>query len=159
MLDLITNFLFYGLLLLAASTIPKLLTRLEDPLAVFLARILGKEIKKPPPPTYKERISVLVKKLESASSDADELLMEIGEVAQKREKSVKQLEKEVSLMEGREEELKLRIADLENIPVPVADHFGRIVNAGEKKSARREALYFFLGALFSLGAEFLFRLI
>jgi hypothetical protein len=157
--DFIVTIIFWASILGAASTLPSLLRRLEDPFVAFLARILGKEIKKPPPPTYKERIGKLVNKLESASSDADDLLLEIAEVVKKRQKAVEQLEQDVSLLEEKEEEQKQKIADLENVSVAAANHFAKIVDAGEKKSARRDAFYFMLGAVFSLGAEFLFRLI
>ena len=50
-------------------------------------------------------------------------------------------------MEKREKELKEKIALLQSVPIPVAEHFARLVEPGEKRNARRDYLLFMAGVI------------
>lgn len=105
-------------------------------------RLLGREPEEGK--SFKERLSELTHSLTKASSEVDEILKEMAQVARDREDAVKKLENDISSMEGKEKELKEKIAALENTPLPVADHFAKLIESGEKKSAKRD--YFLFGA-------------
>lgn len=94
--------------------------------------------------SYAERLSILTQKLDSASSEVDDVLREIVLVADNRQKTVEKLEKELPLLESKEQELKERITALENTPVEVAEHFAELISVGEKRGAKRD--YFLFGA-------------
>jgi hypothetical protein len=66
----------------------------------------------------------------------------MAQVAKEREASVKELEEGLTDLEKREKELKEKIALLQSVPIPVAEHFARLVEPGEKRSARRDYLLF-----------------
>ena len=96
------------------------------------------------PASYAERLSILTQKLDSASSEVDDVLREIVLVAENRQKTVEKLEKELPLLESKEQELKERITALKNTPVEVAEHFAELISVGEKRGAKRD--YFLFGA-------------
>ncbi len=82
-----------------------------------------------------------------ASHEVDRLLGELACVAEDREQSVRELEDTHRQLKAREEQLKVRIEELERVPIPVAEHFANIVEATEKRNARRDYMLFAAGAL------------
>ena len=50
-------------------------------------------------------------------------------------------------MEKREKELEEKIDLLQHVPIPVAEHFARLVGPGEKRSAMRDYLLFMAGVI------------
>ncbi len=50
-------------------------------------------------------------------------------------------------LENREKELKEKIEVLEKIPIPVAEHFAKLLESGERRSVRRDYLLFGAGVL------------
>ncbi len=109
---------------------------------VKLVRILlGK---KAPPKSYSERLAELTTSLTKASAEVDALLSELASVAREREKAVASLEVDLTQMERKEMEIRERIELLQNVPLPVAEHFARLVEPTEKRNARRN--YFLFGA-------------
>lgn len=109
-----------------------------------LYRILGKPERKK---TYAERLSELTNSLNNASREVDSILAELSSVTKEKQSSVKQLEQVLSDLEKRENELKDRIAALENVPIPVAEHFAKLMQSGERRSAKRDYLLFGAGVL------------
>ena len=110
----------------------------------LLRRILGKP---EPKKTYADRLADLTNSLSSASSEVDSILTELSAVAREKETSVQQLEHGLSELENREKELKGRIAALENVPLPVAEHLAKILEPSEKRSAKRDYILFGAGVL------------
>lgn len=112
-----------------------------------LVRILLKreESKK----TYSERLAELTENLSKASREVDAVLVELARVAKDRAQAVQQLESDLAKMEGREKELKETIDALEKTPLPVAEHFAKLVAPGEKRSAVRDYLLFGAGVVVS----------
>jgi hypothetical protein len=62
-------------------------------------------------------------------------------------------------MAQREEELKNRIDQLQNVPLPVAEHFAALAAAGDKRSAKRDYLLFGLGVFVSTLLSIIFFLL
>jgi septal ring factor EnvC (AmiA/AmiB activator) len=109
-----------------------------------LQRILGKkQLKK----TYTERLSELTTNLTKASTEVDAILLELSNVAVDRENSLKDLEANLVKMENREKELRRKISALQNVPIPVAEYFAKLVEPGEKRSAKRDYLLFGAGVI------------
>ncbi len=100
-----------------------------------------------PKKTYSDRLSELTSGLTKASSEVDGVLREMAQVAKERGASVKELEEGLADLEKREKELKEKIALLQSVPIPVAEHFARLVEPGEKRSARRDYLLFLAGVI------------
>jgi len=98
------------------------------------------ELEKP----YSERLSELTASLNEASRDVDSVLSELAQVAKGREAAVQKLETDLQALETREKELKDKIETLESTPIPVAEHFAKLLESGEKRSAKRD--YFLFGA-------------
>jgi chromosome segregation ATPase len=113
---------------LAIELVPKLLRRL-------LKR------SEPSRDSYGEKLSRLTGSLTKASSEIDEVLNELAGIARHREQAIKKLEIELGKLEGREKQLQHRIQELENVPLPVAEHFAQLIAAGEKRSALRDTFY------------------
>ena len=97
--------------------------------------------------SYSEKLANLTENLVKASKEVDSVLSELSKVAQDREKSVLQLEIELSKMEKKEKELKEQIEQLQKTPLPVAEHFAKLIASGEKRSAKRDYLLFAAGVL------------
>lgn len=110
----------------------------------LLLKLLRKE---PLPYTYAERLSELTNSLTKASGDVDAVLQEMTLVAREREQTVKNLEIGLTELEKREKELKENIEVLEKVPIPVAEHFARLVEPGQKRSTRRDYVLFISGVL------------
>jgi septal ring factor EnvC (AmiA/AmiB activator) len=110
----------------------------------LIMKLLGR---KAPLKTYTERLSELTTNLTKASSEVDQVLAELAKVSMDREKAVKDLETGLGQLEKREKELKERIEVLQNVPLPVAEHFAMLVEPSEKRSARRDYVLFGAGVV------------
>jgi hypothetical protein len=97
--------------------------------------------------TYSERLSKLMDNLIKASSEVDSILIELSSVTKERTKGIARLDNEVKGLEENEKQLQQRISDLNNIPIPVAEHFASIVAQSEKRSAWRDYFLFGLGVI------------
>lgn len=106
--------------------------------------LLGKS---PAPKTYSQRLSELMSSLTSASLQVDSVLRELFAVAQEKEQAVRKLEVGMQEMAIREQELKKKIEALQNVLLPVAEHFAKLVEPGERRSAKRDYLLFGAGVL------------
>jgi hypothetical protein len=51
----------------------------------------------------------------------------------------------LSSLEARKKELKEKIETLQKVPIPVADHFAKLIESGEKRNARRDYILFIRG--------------
>jgi chromosome segregation ATPase len=102
-----------------------------------------------PQKPYSERLAELTENLTKASREVDAVLVELARVAKDRARTVQQLETDLTDMEGREKELKERIEALEHTPLAVAEHFARLVQPAEKRSAMRDYLLFGAGVVVS----------
>ena len=97
--------------------------------------------------SYSERLTRLTKSLNKSSREVGSVLKELAAVAQSRERAVQNLESELATLEQREQSIKERIEQLQNVPIPVADHFASLVESGEKRSARRDYMLFGAGVV------------
>jgi peptidoglycan hydrolase CwlO-like protein len=102
-----------------------------------------------PQKSYSERLSQLTESLTKASREVDTVLVELAQVSKDRAEAVRQLEADLSTMEGREKELKERIEALEKTPLAVAEHFAKLVAPSERRSATRDYLLFGGGVVVS----------
>jgi hypothetical protein len=135
---------------LAISFIAALLSSATGALATteFVRKVLYGILKKErPKKTYSERLSDLTASLTKASGEVDNVVREMAQVAKERESSVNNLEAGLRGLEERERELNERIALLQAVPIPVAEHFARLVEPVERRSARRDYLLFFSGVV------------
>jgi hypothetical protein len=101
------------------------------------------------PESYSQRLRSLMKNLTKASSQVDNILVELAKVAEEREKAIRELETGLGKLEEREKTLQKRVEELENVPIPVADYFAELVDRGEKRSAMRDYLLFLAGVVVS----------
>ena len=101
--------------------------------------------------SYSEQLANLTENLNKSSAEVDNLLIELSEVAQDRQKTLLNLETELLRLEHRQTELTQRIKDLENVPMPVAEHFAKITESlsvsSEKRSAQRDYILFVSGLI------------
>ena len=104
--------------------------------------------------SYSEQLEKLTESLNKSSVEVDKILNELAAVTQDRQKTLQGLESELARLENRQVELNQRIKDLENIPIPVAEHFAKLTESlsesSEKRSAQRDYVLFVLGLV--LGA-------
>lgn len=138
-LEIITS-LIAGLATLIAGGVAS-----SEVIQKLVRHLLG--IKKEPKKHYSERLSELTDSLTKASREVDSVLSELAQVAQDREVAVRKLENDLQAMEIREKELKDKIAALENTPLPVAEHFAKLLESGEKRGAKRDYILFGAGAV------------
>ncbi len=103
--------------------------------------------KEEPQKTYSERLSELTANLTKASREVDSVIGELAQVARGRESSIQKLETDLASLEAREKELKEKIETLQKVPIPVADHFAKLIESGEKRNARRDYVLFGAGVL------------
>jgi hypothetical protein len=113
----------------------------------------------PPAKNYKKKIQDLTRNLSVASSEVDNIVKEMTAVSQERELAVNKLEKKIDELSSREQVLKTKIKDLEQIPLPVAEHFNKLLEKGEKGSAFRDYFLFFMGVIISIAITIVFRLL
>lgn len=100
-----------------------------------------------PKKPYSQRLSELTTNLTKASREVDSILGELALVARSRESAVTKLESDLATLEAREKELKDKIEVLQKVPIPVAEHFAKLLESGEKRSARRDYVLFGAGVL------------
>lgn len=129
--------------------------------AEFFPQVLQRLYKKRESPQegYGERLARLTASLTRASSEVDEVLRELARVAADREDAVKKLEIGLRDLEGREKQIQQRIQDLQNVSLPVAEHFAKLIAAGEKRSAWRDYILFGAGVIASTAIAIILRLI
>lgn len=114
----------------------------------IIRKLLRRSLGQPEPSkTHSERLSELTSSLTSASAEVDSILRELSTVAKEKEVSVKQLEAGLSALQEEEKELKDKISALEKTPLPVAEHFAKLVESGEKRSATRDYVLFGAGVV------------
>jgi hypothetical protein len=96
---------------------------------------------------YQDRLSKLLDNLKKSSVDFDEILHEMSSLATSREEEVRRLEIDLVKLENKEREVKEKVENLHNIPLPVADHLAKLIE--RKKSARRDYILFLSGVIVS----------
>jgi len=148
--ELLTT-LIAGLLTLLVTVIASI-----DFVRLVLYRVLGKPW---PKKTYAVRLSELTQSLTKASAEVDSILAELSRVAKEKQFSVKQLEQGLSDLEKQENELKDRIATLENVPIPAAEHFAKLMESGEHRTAKRDYVLFGSGVLVTTLIAIIIRLV
>lgn len=131
---------------LLVSSIAALLSLLAG--GFLTSEIFRKYLRKErPQKSYSERLSELTTSLTRASGEVDAVLGELSQVARDREKAANELQLSLSQLEEREKELKDRIDALQKVPIPVAEHFAKLVEPSERRNARRDYLLFGAGVV------------
>jgi len=95
--------------------------------------------------SHGERLARLTGSLREASAEVNAVLVEMTNVVSQREKAIQTLEGDLERLQQREKELTETIQALENVPVSVAEHFAKLVEPVERRSARRDYLLFAAG--------------
>ena len=122
----------------------------------YIKRLKGEE--PPEVESYSERLKNLMQGLTKASSEVDNILAELAQVAGDRAKAVQELEAELAKLEEHQKQLEKRIQDLREVPLPVAEHFAAMVAPGERRSAWRDYTLFAAGVIVSTVIAILLRL-
>ncbi len=104
-------------------------------------------IRREPEKPYSERLAQLTASLTKASREVDSVLSELAQVARSREGAVQKLETDLAALETREKELKEKIEALESTPIPVAEHFAKLLESGQQRSATRDYVLFGAGVI------------
>ncbi len=99
--------------------------------------------------SFSEKLSNLTRNLNDSSLEIDNVINEISIVAIERGKTINKLQEELQKLENKEEEVKNRLQDLKDVPIPVAEHFSEIIESRDKKSALRDYLLFVAGVVVS----------
>jgi chaperonin cofactor prefoldin len=120
----------------------------------FFMELLPKGIRRllkrdEPEETYTQKLSRLTESLTRAFKEVDSVLTELAQVARDREKAVGKLELDLRDLESRERQLQQRIQDLENVPLPVTEHFATLIKSGERRSVLRDYMLFGAGVVVS----------
>jgi hypothetical protein len=110
-----------------------------------LRRLLG--IQEPPAMPYSTKLAKLTASLSKASAEVDSVLAELSRVATERATTVEKLEQDLSKLEEREFELKNRIDVLQKTPIEVAEHFAKLLEPNERRSAKRDLFLFAAGVV------------
>jgi hypothetical protein len=92
---------------------------------------------------------LLFAELSEASKKMDGVVSRIQEFTKMRESAVLKLETQLSTLSAQEGELRKTIQQLQQVPLPAAEYFARLVNKGEKSSALRDYVLFFAGVVVS----------
>jgi ElaB/YqjD/DUF883 family membrane-anchored ribosome-binding protein len=112
----------------------------------FIRKLLGR---KKPEISYSEKLAELTSNLTKASEEMDSVLAEVAKVTGEREKAMKNAEVNLQTLQTTEKELQDRIAQLKDVPLPVAEYFAQLTSTGEKRGARRDYLLFGSGVVVS----------
>lgn len=99
--------------------------------------------------SYSERLNALISNLGKATDEVDVILTEMAQVAKDRSENVQLLEKELKQLETKEQALQEKINLLQNTPLPVVEHFAKLLEPGERRSARRDFMLFGSGVILS----------
>lgn len=131
---------------IVASVIAGLASLLAGGLVAQVARrLLGIRTASAKP--YGERLAELSTSLTKASREVDSVLAEVAQVARSREAAVQKLEFDLEALESREKELKDKVEALQRTPLPVAEHFARLLESGEKRNEKRDYVLFGAGVV------------
>jgi|SRR6185369_7220927 len=98
---------------------------------------------------YTDKIQNLTNNMLKASQEMDELLAEFAQTTIKRKETMEKVGAELFALQQRQTELEERIAQLKDVPIPVAQEFAKLTQYGESRSARRDYLLFGLGVVVS----------
>lgn len=128
-------------------------------LANAFRSVIGLE--EPPKPAlpYSEKLKRLTTSLSRTSEAMDNLLQELTEVAKERHSAMEKIENDLQILQSREKELQERIEQLQNVPLPVVEHFAKLTSSGEKRSARRDYVLFGAGVVVSTVIAIILRLL
>jgi predicted nuclease with TOPRIM domain len=97
----------------------------------------------------RDTTATLFKELADASAKMDGIVARIREYTKGREPSVAKFEEQLGLLTQQEADLRKRIEDLKQVPLPAAQYFATLVNKREKSSALRDYLLFTAGIVVS----------
>jgi prefoldin subunit 5 len=144
-----------AILSLLAALVQNLLTEnVQDSVRRLLRLPQKKRIE-----TYSERVSRLTQSLSKASAEVDEVLKEIAIVSQERANAVASLEKQLEELATREKQVRERIEVLEKVPLEAIQHFEKMLDKGDKRSAWRDYLLFGLGVIVSTVIAIILKLV
>lgn len=106
-------------------------------------------VRRPRQQTYGERLADVTRRLVKSSSEVDSLLGEMATITKAREQELHRIESQLSQFQEEERSLEERIDALRDTPLPVAEHFARMIERGEKRSAWRDYILFGAGVVVS----------
>jgi NTP pyrophosphatase (non-canonical NTP hydrolase) len=92
----------------------------------------------------------LFKELAEASRQMDIVVSKIQRYTAQRESAVQNLESQLSQLTAEEGELREKIRNLQAIPLPAAEYFAKLVDKGERSSAKRDYALFTAGVTVSV---------
>jgi cell division protein FtsB len=101
-------------------------------------------------PSFADRVAKLAENLKRSSEEVDSILEEIAVVMTDRQAAAAKLDKELERLSRHESQLKEQIDVLKDVPIPVAEHFAKLTERGERRSAKRDYLLFGAGVLTSI---------
>jgi hypothetical protein len=94
--------------------------------------------------------AALFKELAEASRQMDIVVSKIQRYTAQRESAVQNLESQLSQLTAEEGELREKIRNLQAIPLPAAEYFAKLVDKGERSSAKRDYALFTAGVTVSV---------
>ena len=109
--------------------------------------------------TYNDKMSRLTGILLKSSAEMDKVLSEINTVSIDRTESLAKLENQLTELSIQEKQVKERIAALEQVPLEAIAHLEKMLEKGDRRSASRDYLLFFLGVVVSAILTMVFRLL
>jgi len=146
-LDFFTNnsFVIAGLISAIASILVGLLPFVRS----FLVNRIQSQIKEKPIITYRERLNNTLEALKKNSLEMEKATEEINSIMKEKLTTIDKLEDKLVELSGKETELTSKIEQLQNTPVEVLNHFEKMLEKANKRSAYRDYILFCLGAVIS----------
>ena len=115
--------------------------------AMIIGVALSPQWEQVSPPSYDSRFKEITRQIGDASSKVDDLLAEMQRVSAERTSAILTMENQLDDLSAREQGLQSRIEELKEVPIPVAEHFADLVEAGERKAEIRDYALFFTGVV------------
>jgi len=104
----------------------------------------------PHAPTYSEVMAELASRLSRATGEIDDTVRLIHDLAAEQRSSFAELDFMVFDLESREQEMRERIAALENVQLPAVEHLAKLMEPGERRARNRDWIIFILGLVAGL---------
>ncbi len=99
--------------------------------------------------TATPRHQKLFSDLAKASTEMDRIVREIEAFTKGRQLAVAKIEGDLQMLSEQESELKKRVEGLQNVPLPAAEFFAKVIEEREKRGAVRDYLLFLAGVVVS----------
>lgn len=104
----------------------------------------------PPKPSYSDFMEELTSRLSRATGEIDDTVRQIQQLAEEQQSTLADLDFVVFDLESKEQEMRERIAALEDVSLPAVEHLTKLMEPGERRARNRDWIIFILGLVAGL---------